>query len=103
MNCLAVWQFQMMMVKFFIQKIEKALASGNRVTVDFNGVDVVLAQFLNAAIAALYENHGSEELKEKLVISGLKSTDSLRKVIARAKSFYANKKVSSFTDRNIIL
>ena len=73
-------------------EIEKALVSGSRVIVDFNGVDVVIAQFLNAAIAALYENHGSEELKEKLVITGLKSTDSLRKVIARAKSFYVNEK-----------
>lgn len=73
-------------------EIEKALSSSSKVVVDFNNVDVVLTQFLNASIATLYERHDSEELKEKLAITGLKSTDSLRKVIARAKSFYADEK-----------
>ncbi len=85
------------------EEIEKALSKGSKVTVDFNNVDVVLTQFLNAAIATLYERHNSEELKEKLVITGLKSTDSLRKVIARAKSFYTDeKKVTEFIDEEEI-
>lgn len=85
------------------EKIEKALSNGSRVTVDFNNVDVVLTQFLNAAIATLYEKHDSKELKERLVIIGLKSTDSLRKVIARAKSFYSDeKKVAEFIDKEHI-
>ena len=81
-------------------EIEKVLAGGGCVTVDFNGVDIVLAQFLNAAVAALYEKHSSEELRERLVITGLKSTGYLRKVIARAKTFYANEKVSGCVNRD---
>ena len=77
-------------------EIEKALADGACVTVDFNGVDTVLAQFLNSAVATLYEKHSSEELRERLTITGLKSTGYLRKVIARAKTFYTSGKVSGY-------
>lgn len=79
-------------------KIEKALSGGSSIIVDFNNVEVVLAQFLNAAIAALYKEHDNEELKERLIITGLKSTDVLRKVIARAKSFYVGEKMVGFKE-----
>ncbi len=83
--------------------IEKALSGDSKVIVDFNNVEVVLTQFLNSAIATLYEKHDSDELKQRLVITGLKSTDSLRKVIARAKTFYADeKKVAEFIDKEQI-
>ena len=80
--------------------IEKALAGSGCVTVDFTGVDIVLAQFLNAAVAALYEKHSSRELRERLVITGLKSMVYLRKVIARAKTFYANENVPVYVNRD---
>ena len=81
-------------------EIEKALTDSGCVMVDCNGVNIVLAQFLNAAIAALYEKHNSEELRERLVITRLKSTDYLRKVIARAKTFYISGKVSGYVNRD---
>lgn len=70
------------------QKIEYELSSGKPVIVDFSNVQTVLTQFLNAAIATLYKDHSSDELRNKLEIKGLKSTDSLKRVIARAKIFY---------------
>ena len=74
------------------QKIEHELSICETVVVDFSNVETVLTQFLNAAIATLYKNHSSEELRSKLEIKGLKSTDSLRRVIARAKIFYKDEK-----------
>ena len=70
------------------KKIEHELSIGESVVIDFSNVETVLTQFLNAAIATLYENHSGDELRDKLEIKGLKSTDSLRRVIARAKTFY---------------
>lgn len=70
--------------------IEKELETGESVIVDFSKVETVLTQFLNAAVATLYKEHTSDELREKLEIRGLKSTDSLRRVISRAKSFYSD-------------
>lgn len=72
------------------KKIERALSVEEYVVVDFSNVETVLTQFLNAAIATLYKDHSSDELREKLEIRGLKSTDSLRRVIARAKVFYSD-------------
>lgn len=68
--------------------------------VGFNGVNIVLAQFLNATIATLYEKHSSKELRKRLVITGLKSTYYLRKVISRAKTFYANENVPGYVNRH---
>lgn len=73
-------------------EIEKFLSDGSRIVVDFSCVEVVLTHFLDAAIGALYKKHHSSELKEKLVITGLKSTDALSRTIAGAKSFYLNGK-----------
>ena len=73
-------------------KIENELKTEEIVVVDFSNVETVLTQFLNAAIATLYKDHTGDELREKLEIKGLKSTDSLRRVIARAKTFYGDEK-----------
>ena len=81
-------------------EIEKTLSGGGCVMVDFNGVNIVLAQFLNAAIAALYEKHNSEELRKRLVITGLKSTCYLHKLISRTKTFYANENVPGYVNRD---
>ncbi len=81
-------------------KLKKTLADGGCVMVGFNSVDTVLARFLNAAIATLYEKHSSKELRERLVITGLKSTCYLRKVITRAKTFYANENVPGYVNRD---
>lgn len=74
------------------EKIENDLKTEKIVVVDFTNVETVLTQFLNSAIATLYKEHTSDELREKLEIKGLKSTDSLRRVITRAKTFYCDEK-----------
>lgn len=74
------------------QKIENLLPNSEKVIVDFTNVETVLTQFLNASIATLYQNHSGEELRNKLVVKGLKSTASLKKVISRAKMFYQDEK-----------
>ncbi len=81
-------------------EIEKTLSGGGCVMVDFNGVNIVLAQFLNAAITVLYEKHNSEELRKRLVITGLKSTCYLHKLISRTKTFYANENVPGYVNRD---
>lgn len=86
--------------KILHAEIEKALSGGGCVMVDFNGVNIVLAQFLNAAIATLYEKHSSEELRKRLVIAGAKSICYLRKVISRAKTFYPNENVLGYVNRD---
>ena len=55
------------------EKIENDLKTEKIVVIDFTNVETVLIQFLNSAIATLYKEHTSDELREKLEIKGLKS------------------------------
>ena len=81
-------------------EIEKTLSGGVCVFVYFTCLNIVLAQFLNAAITVLYEKHNSEELRKRLVITGLKSTCYLHKLISRTKTFYANENVPGYVNRD---
>lgn len=66
-----------------------------KVTIDFDGLKTVLSTFLNNAIGALYKDYSSEYLNENLKVANLCQDDLfiLKRVIKRAKDFYANEKV----------
>lgn len=65
-----------------------------KVTIDFAGLKTVLSTFLNNAIGTLYKDYSSEFLNENLKVANLCQDDLfiLKRVIKRAKDFYANEK-----------
>lgn len=61
------------------------------VELDFAGMNTILSMFLNNAIGALYKNYDSSFLNTNLKIKNLGDEDMfiLKRVISRAKDFYA--------------
>lgn len=74
------------------EDIVSGFANHESVEIDFNGMKTILSTFLNNAIGALYKDYSSEFLNSNLKIVNLCDDDMfiLKKVIARAKDFYAN-------------
>lgn len=74
------------------------------VEIDFSGMKTVLSTFLNNAIGALYKDYSSDFLNQNLKISNLCDEDMfiLKRVISRAKDFYAQpQRVSDVLDENL--
>lgn len=73
------------------ERIHPELAGGERVVLDFAGVDIFAAPFFNAAIGQLLRDFHREDLDSLLEIRNL-SPDGhavLRRVIANATHYYA--------------
>ena len=76
------------------EKMEKALQNGHRVELDVKNIEILTTAFLNAAIGQLYSNRNSEELNSRLKLENVSQEDLtlFKKVINRAKEYYANPK-----------
>lgn len=75
-----------------------------KVYIDFSDMTTILSTFLNNAIGTLYKDYTSEFLNENLKIENLCKDDLfiLKRVINRAKDFYAKPQiVQSVLDENI--
>ncbi len=74
--------------------ILKQFKNGNKVELDFDGMVTILSTFLNNAIGTLYQDYTSDFLNANLQILNMNGDDKfiLRRVIKRAKEFYANEK-----------
>ena len=61
---------------------------------NFDGMVTILSTFLNNAIGTLYQDYTSDFLNANLQILNMNGDDKfiLRRVIKRAKEFYANEK-----------
>jgi len=75
-----------------------------KVYLDFSDMTTILSTFLNNAIGTLYRDYTSEFLNENLKIENLCNEDLfiLKRVINRAKDFYAKPQVvQSVLDENL--
>lgn len=76
------------------QKIDSFIREGLVVELDFSGIDVMTSAFLNAAIGQLYNTYTSEQLNSQLKIVKVVNEDIplIKKVIERAKEYFADKR-----------
>lgn len=51
--------------------LSSAWNGGNAVTLSFNGVEIMTAAFLHAAVGRLYKDHSAEEVGRRLTTEGL--------------------------------
>jgi hypothetical protein len=61
---------------------------------DFSGIIILTTAFLNSAIGQLYNTYSSDQLNNALRLKNVASEDRIlfKKVIERAKEYFANKK-----------
>ena len=78
--------------------IAKAIRGGKRVKVSFDGVQIIISAFLNAALGQLYGEFSEEVIRAHLSVSDMNAEDLdlLRRVIENAKVYFENRK--SFDD-----
>lgn len=76
-------------------QIVNAFSNGEKVVIDFCNMRTILSTFLNNAIGSLYKSYSSDFLNSNLRITHLSEDDLfiLKRVIKRAKEFYANEQV----------
>jgi len=77
----------------FLQILE-SLKSGSIVELDFSNITLLTTAFLNSAIAPLYNIYTSEQLNVNLKLTNVEEEDRIlfKKVIERAKEYFADKK-----------
>lgn len=75
------------------RKIVKVLNDGHEVILDFKGISMMTTAFLNATIGQLYSSYTSEQLNKSLKLLNVADDDKIlfKKVIDRAKQYFANK------------
>jgi hypothetical protein len=76
--------------KAIIECIEK----GNIAELDFSEIIILTTAFLNSAIGQLYNTYSSDQLNNSLRLKNVADEDRIlfKKVIERAKEYFANKK-----------
>jgi len=76
------------------KKIDNALSKNLIVEIDFQNIKLIITAFLNAAIGQLYSKYKSEQLNEKIHLKNISPEDVylFKKVIERAKDYFADKK-----------
>ena len=76
------------------KQIFECLKSREVVELDFSEISLLTTAFLNSAIAPLYNTYTSEQLNKILKLKNVEEEDRIlfKKVIERAKEYFANKK-----------
>ncbi len=74
------------------------------VYVDFEGVDIVITAFLNAAFGQLYKEFDEDFIREHISVKGLEINDLslLKLVIDTAKVYFENKSAFKNTTKNFL-
>ena len=82
------------------EEVRSPLDSGERVVLDFAGIEQFASPFLNFAIGQLLEGISLEDLRRLLVIKNMShaGTIVLERVIRNAADYRANKDYSSIVD-----
>jgi len=82
----------------------EAFHNGQKVVLDFDGIEMLTTAFLNVIIGNLYKDYNSEELRMMLAFNHLDDATAIRikKVTTNAKSFYKDEKVYSQIIEEII-
>jgi hypothetical protein len=86
------------------QKIVESIDSGKEVYLDFSGITMMTTAFLNAAIGQLYSIYTGEQLNKILKLVNVADDDKIlfKKVVDRAKQYFASKKDFDDSADNII-
>jgi hypothetical protein len=73
-------------------QIAAALANGQTVELDFEGVTVFAAPFCNEAIGQLVKDHDPDDLNRRLLVQGLAppGLELIRQVVENAKEYYSS-------------
>jgi hypothetical protein len=76
------------------QKINEIVKNNEVAELDFSDINIMTTAFLNAAIGQLYSHYTSNQLNSMLKLVNVADDDRIlfKKVIARAKEFFSNKK-----------
>ncbi len=87
-----------------LNQINECLKSGGTVELDFSEISLFTTAFLNSAIAPLYNSFTSEQLNNALKLKNVEEEDRIlfKKVIERAKEYFANKKGFESSANNAI-
>ena len=75
-------------------EIDKLISKNNTVDLDFSDIQMLITAFLNAAIGQLYSKYEGDQLNKLLKLSNVADEDKIlfKKVVERAKEYFANKK-----------
>lgn len=76
------------------QQIDRLLKQEKKIEIDFSSIDLMTTAFLNAAIGQLYKDYTSDFLNAHIKLTHVSPDDAtlFKKVIERAKEYFANKK-----------
>lgn len=76
------------------KRIAEEIQSGSVVELDFSGISMMTTAFLNSAIGQLYSLFTSDQLNQHIRLVNVADEDKVlfRKVVNRAKEFFANRK-----------
>ncbi len=77
--------------EIILQLLLKAFSNGDKVLLDFSGVEIMTTAFLNVAIGNLYSDYSSDQLKELLSFNDDlpdSVAQKIKLVTDAAKSFY---------------
>jgi hypothetical protein len=74
--------------------LEKCINEDCIAEIDFSDINILTTAFLNSAIGQLYNKFSSEQLNNSLKLKNVADEDRIlfKKVIERAKEYFANKK-----------
>jgi hypothetical protein len=75
-------------------EIDKHIKAGTIVELDFSDISLLTTAFLNSAIGQLYSIYKGDELNNSIKLKNVADEDKIlfKKVIERAKEYFANKK-----------
>lgn len=75
-------------------EIDKIISANGNVELDFSGINILITAFLNSAIGQLYSKYEGEQLNKMLKLTNVAEEDKIlfKKVVERAKEYFANKK-----------
>ncbi len=76
------------------QKLDAAFRNNTPVELDFSDINIMTTAFLNAAISQLYSSFTGDQLNKLLKLVNVEDDDKIlfKKVVDRAKEYFANKK-----------
>lgn len=76
------------------ENIIKCIEGDQVAELDFSNISILTTAFLNSAIGQLYNTYSSEQLNNCLKLKNVADEDRIlfKKVIERAKEYFANKK-----------
>ncbi|MCV9387428.1 STAS-like domain-containing protein [Reichenbachiella ulvae] len=85
-------------------QIQSLFSQADVIEVDFSGIQIMTTAFLNAALGQLYSSYTGDVLNSKLKLTHVSETDKVlfKKVVTRAKEYFANKADFDSSANNVL-